>query len=616
MSVFNSIFNLERGLKMVKKSTDRIELLGTRAVINEVMKNSPLLKPKIKDGDKDISFDGELELHNSREWTAKTFLSNIRVQIKGKSDSDFNQKYINFSLLLDHYQNFYNEGGVVFFVVLIDKEENTKIYYKLLLPLELRHILNKNKEKKSFSMRLSPLENHKIQDICITYLESKKRQPLVLLEKDFTSRQTNRLVLKSTMYYSKAKSFFDNEIFDHGFDVYEGYNDEVLQPAMFAHIKQIKIAMLRMFIINGQTLYLNASFAVEKDRCIVVIENILSLEYDFKKGKLNYSLISFGTLEKQDKVLPVLIAYLSGDEILIEDIPLPSLNKPTTKSKNEINNFKNYLEIIKNSISVFQIFNVPLDIEIQPIKDESIILQMLSLNEIILENNYRNMELEEHQTIGLVSIQLGNKSLIALYNKNDLNKFSDPFSKESLEPSIVTAFEEEETVQPYTILGMFNEEMLIQSINIDANKIISEFAAIEPFSDQRIAGLTQRFYLDCIRAYDQSGKKDLLIAAKYILNRDTNFTKHKKVSDLDWCLNYLNVMQIDMRLNGSIALEDEDTIRDIMHDPNCHKHPDILFGAAVLLKSRNDAQYHLKKIDLQGQEEIKKYPIYTLYKNL
>lgn len=599
---------------MVKKSTERIELLGTRAVIDEVMKNSPLIKPKVKDGDKDISFDGELELHSSPEWTTKTFSSYIRVQIKGKSDSDFNQKHISFPLLLDHYKNFYNEGGVVFFVVLIDKNENTKIYYKLLLPLELRYILNKNSGKKSFSMRLYPLENQKIQDICRTYLESKKRQPLVLVEKDFTLRPTNRLVLKSTMHH--ANSFFDNEIFDHVFDVYEGYNDEVLQPAMFAHIKQIKISMLRMFVINGRTVDLNASFAVEKDRFIVVIENILSLDYDFKKGKLNYGLISFGTLEKQDKVLSVLIAHLSGEEILIEDIPLPSLNKPTTKSKNEITNLKKHLEIIKNSISVFKIFNAPLDIEIQPINDESIILQMLSLNEIILENNYCDMELEEHQTIGLVSIQLGNKSLIALYKKYDLNKFSDPFSKDSSEPSIVTAFEEEEIVQPYTILGMFNEEMLIQSINIDANKIISEFAAIKPFSDQRIAGLTQRFYLDCIRAYDQSGKKDLLIAAKYILNRYPNFTNHKKVSDLDWCLNYLNVMQIDMRLNGSIALEDEDTIRDIMHDPNCHKHPDILFGAAVLLKSRNDAQYHLKKIDLQGQEEMKKYPIYTLYENL
>lgn len=121
--------------------SDYYELKGVQAIQNETLKLGSKLVSKINAGDKEISFDGEIQLYNSAAHTKGTFEEIVRVQVKSTGVEEFSERKTTYSLELEHYKNYLNCGGVLFFVVQVRKsDEKTKIFYKQLLPLELDKI--------------------------------------------------------------------------------------------------------------------------------------------------------------------------------------------------------------------------------------------------------------------------------------------------------------------------------------------------------------------------------------------------------------------------------------------------------------------------------------------
>lgn len=128
----------------------KIEKIATSAVQNFFVNNSKQINPNIEDGDRGISFDGDVVLFNGEEFTKKGYLSKIPVQVKGTIVDTFSEestKYYDFDR--DTFKNFQLEDGVVIFLVeIIDLMPfRTKIFYKFLDTQELESILlylNKN----------------------------------------------------------------------------------------------------------------------------------------------------------------------------------------------------------------------------------------------------------------------------------------------------------------------------------------------------------------------------------------------------------------------------------------------------------------------------------------
>ncbi|MEC1540939.1 DUF4365 domain-containing protein [Bacillus subtilis] len=94
--------------------SDYYEFKGVQAIQTETLKLGSKLVSKINAGDKEISFDGEIQLYNSAAHTKGTFEEIVKVQVKGTGVEEFSERKTTFSLELEHYKNYLNCGGFCF----------------------------------------------------------------------------------------------------------------------------------------------------------------------------------------------------------------------------------------------------------------------------------------------------------------------------------------------------------------------------------------------------------------------------------------------------------------------------------------------------------------------
>ncbi|CCC86397.1 hypothetical protein PPM_p0247 (plasmid) [Paenibacillus polymyxa M1] len=176
---------------MGKLNSNQIERLAVDAVKTESNRPYSGLVADIKEGDKGVSFDGDITVFIDHTEKVEAFLGKVQVQIKGKEVSRLSGNTRTFPLSLKHIKNYYKQSGVLFFVVELNLDNsgnmNSKIFYKQLLPQELSNIIRLYDQKKkqgSKSIELRALEESDLRTICVRFLNEQQKQPLNLVERD------------------------------------------------------------------------------------------------------------------------------------------------------------------------------------------------------------------------------------------------------------------------------------------------------------------------------------------------------------------------------------------------------------------------------------------------
>ncbi len=123
------------------------EQLGTSAVIQAISKTSKL-RAFINNGDKEPSFDGHIYISNGNN--SKENLRRVSVQVKGKGVEYDPDTTIGYNVSIIDLNNYMRNGGVMFFVVYIDKNtgDTKQIYYDSLPPYKIQELLREKKENK------------------------------------------------------------------------------------------------------------------------------------------------------------------------------------------------------------------------------------------------------------------------------------------------------------------------------------------------------------------------------------------------------------------------------------------------------------------------------------
>ena len=125
---------------MGKFTTQQIEMISTNA-INIFLCNFQNISPNINWNDKEPSWDGNIYLYEDNSQKKGLLRGRIPVQVKGTEVKRFSRKFHSFQMKLSDIKNYYYDGGVLFLVVEIIDTQNTKIFYKFLLPIELKRIM-------------------------------------------------------------------------------------------------------------------------------------------------------------------------------------------------------------------------------------------------------------------------------------------------------------------------------------------------------------------------------------------------------------------------------------------------------------------------------------------
>lgn len=176
-------------------NSNKIESIGVTTVINEINKYNNLLE-NFPTRDRNPVWDGNIEVYKKDSNKTTDIVGIIPAQIKGKLVDNFKlfEEELSYNVKISDIENYRKINmPTIYFVVGIDKNKNTQIFYKVFDLKTIEEILKKNKSENRKTKRLlfKKLEKNKLFSICIkiienlkTYEEIKKLPKIEIYEKE------------------------------------------------------------------------------------------------------------------------------------------------------------------------------------------------------------------------------------------------------------------------------------------------------------------------------------------------------------------------------------------------------------------------------------------------
>lgn len=259
-------------------SNSEKEELVVHEISSFALRRNSYLKTSISVRDKDVSFDGHIDVFSNNSERKDSFLGKVLVQVKSTGVNIFSNKTISFSFNLKDIQNYLKTSGVL--IILGEVRENetdeipsVKLFYKSLLPLEIDYILNSFGEQGTKVISLRPLDETTLYEVCTRFIEDQKKQPSdIITNKAFDLSEFQNYRLTSLVPIDNGN------LFDEFFQLY-GIKNETHIP--------ISLAKLEMASFSGKTNFQVGVLNYELEAILTVTNSLwtLTLEDAFEIGE-------------------------------------------------------------------------------------------------------------------------------------------------------------------------------------------------------------------------------------------------------------------------------------------------------------------------------------------
>ena len=98
--------------------------------LKDYLTDSNYIEPYIEENDKTPCWDGQIFLYNSASKKIENIYRKIDVQIKGEVSRNLTDKNISYAIELRNLRNYYNDGGIAYYVVRMSFDYKIRtIYY-------------------------------------------------------------------------------------------------------------------------------------------------------------------------------------------------------------------------------------------------------------------------------------------------------------------------------------------------------------------------------------------------------------------------------------------------------------------------------------------------------
>lgn len=585
---------------MTKPSNTKLERVAVQAIENESLKYN--LVPNIPVGDKGISFDGDIEVMKDDSESKEALMGKVPVQIKGNYVERFSEGNRSYSLDLAHYRNFYNQSGALLFVVEINRKLETKIFYRHLLPVDLREIINKFGNQGSRSVQLRPLSETDLYKICMLFLSESKKQAPILLENnpfkknDYTSFRMNSLTFNPMQEET-------SNIFEHDFIMYGTYGNLAL-PIGITRITEEIIRLEETVIVEGKGIKVSCEVKRSSKQISILMED--SIEFIIlNTSNFKVETVCFKSIETQLKLLPILKAIFTGKNVEFKELGA-SLDGGKPNDIGLVSNIDYLYQLFVKLQNAFLI--VGLDESTEFINENEIFFENAnSFIRLIINHELTLLNIKKYESVvGFVLLDFAGIKFTIFVFPNSENPIINGFSKDLIIKDTRIDFDGQSyPVSPYIKLS---KEGLALSQNLNFEIIRESFDLIEPFANEQLFIHTNDFCLNCIGAYEESGKKEFLELAKYI------YSKYEKgLNETSEIIIRINQLQLNYRLNEVLTeYEENQLIKLKMSSSN----DEVLFCTSVLLGSKKEAQFFFNKLNKDVQLYYENLPIYNLYVNI
>ena len=529
------------------KSKSKIEQKAITKV-RDLIDKIEFFKHDLKDTDKNISWDGTVEMYNGNTDIKENYDYTIDVQVKGRTTNNkkFSSKY-RFPLDKIDLENYLKKDGTILIVCIFKKDENDyRLYYSNLLPYNIRAYL------KEFSSNTIKINMKEIKDaehfenICRNFKLDKEIQKGIK-ENIFNEDNLYSKDGKISKFYTWEK---DTQNFNpqslvgtwkyiytldkNGYTVNVSYGIlsnliESLNVKIYNKNKELEFDDVKLeTTVDGKKIFFGKAFTI-----------------DFVNEKFNIKIS--GTLNDRIKQLEFIDEAFINGGFLINDFEFNI----------ESNKLEKWIDAIENVTFIKLNSNISMigSIDIRDIK-----LSVFATKE-----------------------KNGEFKINSIWNNNMASRYYFKYGegKDSLETRILyfarhpPAYESDE----------INSQELTNSYD---NRIRSE--------DEYI--LLNLQLLEVLKAYDITRKTNLLEYSKYL---SKILLKHETDSPI-YYINYAQILKRENKLS-------EQDYKKLIELRDMNSSIEIKICCNLLLDNKSEANILIKTIDAKSLEEFRKYPI-------
>lgn len=574
---------------MSKFTNEQIEVISISA-LNILLCSYPEIGTKINWNDKEPSWDGHVYLYEDKTHKKSRLEGRVPVQVKGTEVKRFGRKFASFPMLYSDIKNYYYDGGVLFFVIQIVSNTEFRVFYKFLLPIDLKKIMEEITEKgqKGKSVHIDKILNDKC--------EFSKELSEFLMHKQRQSVSTVERAVSLEDLSGKSIEFIGdkNPLKMMNKDIYFYTRDEFgahIPVKDIARFNAFSYKVDRDFIIGSKKYFDNFQIVNYEGEEIRIIGD--GIEYNVDKGKIN---LTHSTMDISTR-----LKTLEFFEKLIN----PSKKE---KLKKELGLIDNQKKLIYRLNDVCETFNIPkksIKLSEMTVNDEETlrILENIKPFEDCIEDE------KEEYTPSIIRVEFFDKKILLLCIESENHKYFSNYYEEKESLGLIGNFNNTKvSIGRFSILKdidlltfNFNIEIVKKSINDIIEKCKPEDKKI--LSDQY-----NLLALESVKAWDACKKNDYLELAKYIFDKIESF--------IDADILNINKAQIEKREFGEISKKTEEDLYKIKLQKSSkdEDYNEVIAAIDIILENEESFKIHFEKV--LNKKIFMDYPIYTLYSKI
>lgn len=562
--------------------------------------------------DKEPSWDGYINAyHHAGNHPKGDMVGRVAVQVKGHRCECVEKAKKSFSVEMSDIRNYLQEGGTIFFVVYIT-EETEVVYYRSLLPYDLRRILRDHGNQSSYTINLDrfPTNKKEIADLILNFVRNRDKQRTAISSEMVDIEQlTDQGLLKSLSFgFTTVDKKYRHPIdyfFTHDMYLYADLPFGISMPVQ--HIKNIEMAVSEIqnnISVNGKVFYEKYKCVHKQDSDEIYLGKsiVMSTSKTEEKGKWKFNLK--GTLSERIRDEEFMISAIKAKGATFGNSYLPVFDC----SADEIEKFniperERHLEFMKKAKAVLDLMHVTTELDCDSMEDRDI-LNLEKLISGVLDKNLVSLK-DTGAIVG--NYKIANLTLLMCCIKDTdsgLFRLYDFFDA------------------PLAFKGKYEGGKEFDSsacVKLDRNALhLYDNICYSVIADQlrnvqyseAYGGQLTLFMLEVLKAYD-----DLKLPAHPLLQlaKDIMAVLREHALPNEKAVMELNIIQISKR-EGIFGQAEVNKLYALADNKDTKENNSVMTGIYLLLNDQEMAKEYYEKMTESEKKQFDDYPI-CIYRN-
>ena len=585
----------------------RIEEVAINILKTALLK-SPYLESYIDSNDKTPSWDGNVIVYTNEDGKKNNIMGRVPIQVKGTEVNPVKKDgTITYSADVADLNNYYNDGGAIFFVIFVHTPMiSGEIYYKSLLPYDLNRIMESVKSKKTYAIQLKRFPDDsaiEMTNIFMRFLSNKPRQ-MSIIGKDLPSLkrlEDSGAMIESLSICTTVVGINPDSIGSYiaSHDIYlyakiKGTDIEIpVEKVSEASItKQIDAPVK----VKDKVFYKVYQIVYKKDMSYIQIGKSLSIKMNEEMQEATFDIKMKGSLRNRIRDLEFIISMAENHELTINGATL-KINSFENEMTEELRKRYRYWSDVKQMLDVL---GVKEDLDCDQLSDNDFKNIKNFVNTVLYNKEIGFPNVTENLYYGI--FEISNLEILLWYEKQSSGnyKIQNYFNHRD-----IVFFENGNKnpidISPFLLLRKLDFSHVS---NLDCDKVV------EDLKDRPVTSMSSEMMnflaLDIITGYDKQEKKDDTLLA--LADRIYDILEKNPVG-IDKDFVSLNKLQIIKRRREITT--DEIVQLALLKEES--KPLATRCGAYILLDEFEKAKECLNAMKSKDKEEFIKYPIYSLY---